>query len=267
MVTKEFAKRTPTTQPIRTTGTTKVPFPLTQMIKSTIFGFFTLLLAFNLLVMSHSLPTNTTTQQKAANFARIRRNFILSLSRNPVDRNPSNMLHIGEVPLDGYPHCAEWFSEYRSKCQAVYEGSLNRAILAQKRHHEQVYGTSREKSSGKKFFVSEDSDWMKKSKCCGMWTARDCLVGLIEGNMSHAVKDNLCPLDLTSRFRRLPTDEQERADVLDYCSEYAEGSPICRDFALNSSGTSARSLPLPLYLYSTLFTIIATLVTRLENLL
>lgn len=256
MVTK-VAKRTPTTQPTNTI--TKTLFTRTQMIKSTFLVFFTLLLAFNFLVISHGLPTSISQQAKASTITRNRR-FILNLSRNPVDRNPSNMLHIGEVPLDGYPHCAEWFSEYRFKCQSQYEGSLNRAILAQKRHHEQIYGTSKEKSSGKKFFVTEDSDWMKKSKCCGMWTARDCLVTFIERNISQAVKGNLCPPDLIERFRRLPTDQKDRADVLDYCSEYAEGSFICRDYALNNSASPTRSLPL--YLFSTVLIIILTRLTH-----
>lgn len=288
MITTPVAKCTPTSATTTLTtktstlaSITKVPNnrslqiikkPLTfRSTTSPVLNLIIPLLAFNcLLVISHGLPTSTSSNSSSNRSTSHHDNTTSNLLRERrfinfsplVDQNPSNMLHIGEVPLDGYPRCAEWFSEYRYKCQLQYENQLNKAATEQRSLHEKW-------NRATKFVLSEDADWMKKAKCCGMWIARDCLVGYIEWNIEHVsqqakVKSNnnnnyhnhnhhprhqqLCPPDLTDRFRRLPTDEQVRRDVLDYCSEYSAGSLICRDFA-NSAEATGRPLSLssPLY--------------------
>ncbi|KAH9414249.1 hypothetical protein DERP_008444 [Dermatophagoides pteronyssinus] len=83
-----------------------------------------------------------------------------------------------------------------------------------------------------KFKISRNDEYIKQASCCGMWHARDCVINHII--IETKLPDD-CPTDLIDRYRRLPIEPLVRESVFDYCSEYGDGSSICKQISSSSS--------------------------------
>ena len=180
---------------------------------------------------------NTTTWTMATDRQPRFRRF-LNIDLQVVDHNQLPLLNIGEILLNDFPECESWFEQYRIDCQKKYEISLRSQIV--RRHQKYLQSEEKRKQMfieegtklqrpTKPFTVERNAEYIKQASCCGIWQARNCLIDAINADLNYArkVDERICPSNLVQRFRQLPTDPAIKEDVLDYCSEYGDGSRIC----------------------------------------
>lgn len=189
------------------------------------------------------LQNESITNYQSMEMKRRDRRF-LGFDQPIIDSNPLPMLYIGEVDLSEFDECEYRLEPYRTRCQREYETYL-RTVIA-RRHEKYILAQQqRIRSYGdgvgggersietkksrliKPFVYSKNDEYIKQASCCGIWRARHCIIDSIEHNHNYFLKSGVCPNDLIHRFISLPNEPTTRVDVLDYCSEYSDGSLIC----------------------------------------
>lgn len=185
-----------------------------------------------------------------------------------IDETKLPLLYIGEVDLTNHPDCNRWLEPSLFECQHRYENHIYRKIseryeLFHRRNqlsdiHHYYHTTTTSSSSAKKkdkkefkFQISRNDEYIKQASCCGMWHARDCVIRrIIEQSSSSLQLPDDCPKNLIELYQRLPNEPSVRESVLDYCSEYSDGSSICRQ--ISSSSESFHHCPQLFIIFSSI---------------
>ncbi|KAF7495336.1 hypothetical protein SSS_05632 [Sarcoptes scabiei] len=145
------------------------------------------------------------------------------------DFNKLPMLYIGEVDLTIWPNCSRWIGTFIELCQLQYENLLRNQILQQQILRKQ---NRMQSDPVQRLKFHRNDEFIKRASCCGIWQAKQCMIDSIALKAWKKPLD--CPDDLIERYQNLPDDSNVRADVLDYCSEYSDGSLICSSIASSS---------------------------------
>lgn len=153
-----------------------------------------------------------------------------------VDNNKLPLLYIGEVDLSDRNNCSKWIELFVHVCQRQYEDRLRKAIMLRYERFDKYTENflKNDNNHYNEFYYNRNDEYIKKASCCGMWKARHCLIERI--NLEQISLPTDCPNDLIKRYQQLPNEPKTRSDVLDYCSEYSDGSSICNN---NISALSA----------------------------
>lgn len=186
-------------------------------------------------------------------------------------------LYIGEVDLEMWPDCEDYLDPFLNRCQNDYLSKLydtierhnHRKVNTQKAVNDLLFHGDEEGEEGgggkpprrqktlpklKDLAYEQNQDYYKHASCCGMWKARKCVINAI--NTLPSAKAALCPYDLAERYRALPVEPKDKEHMLDYCSEFREGSAIC---AVSWSNGQRRVAPLG---WTCLLTLVSLLFAR-----
>jgi hypothetical protein len=118
-------------------------------------------------------------------------------------------IDLGEVDLSDSPNCENQLKKHRYECETNYREEVYKTLI--------------------KHGMNERSESVKREVCCGVWSAKDCVI-----KAAMDIPD--CGPEVAKRYRALPTDPHIKEEVLDMCSEYGENTPICSQPKSYSSG-------------------------------
>jgi hypothetical protein len=124
-----------------------------------------------------------------------------------LDRIPR--IDLGEVDLSDSPNCENQLKKHRYECEANYREKVNKTLI--------------------KHGMNERSESVKREVCCGIWSAKACVI-------KAAMDTPDCGPDVAKLYRALPTDSHIKEEVADMCSEYSENTFICSQPKSYSTG-------------------------------
>lgn len=172
---------------------------------------------------------NSLLQINIDNYQQQRNRRFLFSNIMMVDNNKLPLLYIGEVDLSDRSNCSKWIESFVHVCQRQYEDRLRKEIVIRYERFDKYPENyiKNDNNHYNEFYYDRNDEYIKKASCCGMWKARHCLIERISLEQISLPID--CPTDLIKRYQQLPNEPKTRSDVMDYCSEYSDGSLICNN--------------------------------------